>query len=486
MLRENRPLVSIVLATKNGLPYVKNTISSLLEQTYKNFELIVQDGVSTDGTAEYLQAICDKNQFQCCFDSSPDNGIRQAYGRGLKKCRGEIIYFTASDESLFPSSLKTAVSYFQKSSDLSVVYGSLSCIDEKGNETEYYTPNNFDYSRFLKFECSFPAAAAFFKHKALKEIINDLSFDEPTSALDFDLWLRLGQKLTKDQIFLSSSCFAKVLATRTSSSFRADTWKQFSQDGSFMLSRFFNGSTSKSLLLQKPLQNYQSRQMGFAARQTLKFEGFSMQARELVAKQEGLSFAAYSPPYNSEINHQFSFQNIKLAEGSKLLNVTLHWKLITKIFYSFEHFLYKILSANLYFSFYKSWRNAKGIFYNGLAKIDSYSSSSPKIKSKVVARGGPNIWGYITCLDLHKDNYQSDYKYWIKIEMKIITGAVGICLMNGEEIEEEKTFIFSPNLITTYFPLPEKPKNTLIFRNNLESYSIVELNQVSIISAKYP
>ena len=296
MHKENSPLISIVLAIKNGLPYVKNTIDSLLEQTYKNFELIIQDGVSTDGTVEYLQDICNKNYFQCSFDSSPDNGIRQAYGRGLRKCQGEIVYVTASDESLFPSSLEIIVSCFQKSPALSVVYGSLSCIDEKGNETAYYTPNNFDYSRFLKFECSFPIAAAFFKHEALKEIIKDFPFDEPTIAWDFDFWLRLGQKLTKDQILQSSSCFAKILATRTSSSFRAEIWKQFPQDGSFMLSRFFNSSTPKNLLLQKTLPNYQSRQMGFAARQTIKFEGFSAQARELVAKQEGLSFAAYPPP----------------------------------------------------------------------------------------------------------------------------------------------------------------------------------------------
>ena len=125
------PKVSVLLATRNGLPFLRQNIDSLKNQTFKDFELIVQDGDSSDGSVEYLSSIKDSLPFPCSFESAPDNGIRQAYGRALQRSRGDILYFTASDEALPTDGLTRAVFHFDQNANVKVVYGSVKTVNRK-------------------------------------------------------------------------------------------------------------------------------------------------------------------------------------------------------------------------------------------------------------------------------------------------------------------------------------------------------------------
>ena len=51
------PLVSIILCVRNGMPHVRHAVESVRSLTYSNYELVVQDGASTDGTLEYLRSV---------------------------------------------------------------------------------------------------------------------------------------------------------------------------------------------------------------------------------------------------------------------------------------------------------------------------------------------------------------------------------------------------------------------------------------------
>ena len=90
------PLISLVLPVKNGLPHIQTTIAALHRQTYRNFELVVQDGGSTDGTLAYLNSITGLPRVEIV--SQPDTGIGQAYNRGIVRSRGELLCLIASDE----------------------------------------------------------------------------------------------------------------------------------------------------------------------------------------------------------------------------------------------------------------------------------------------------------------------------------------------------------------------------------------------------
>src|SRR5579863_5768468 len=80
VMQDGRPSISLVLPTLNALPHVQRTVEALRLQTCQDFELIVQDGGSTDGTVEYMRSL---SGFRCTdVESARDFGIGQAYNRG--------------------------------------------------------------------------------------------------------------------------------------------------------------------------------------------------------------------------------------------------------------------------------------------------------------------------------------------------------------------------------------------------------------------
>ena len=90
---------SLILATKNSIDNLKETIKSIKLQDYQNFELIVIDGYSNDGTREYLEI--EKRNLNLIYISEPDKSLVDAYNKGWKLASGDIISPIATDERLF-------------------------------------------------------------------------------------------------------------------------------------------------------------------------------------------------------------------------------------------------------------------------------------------------------------------------------------------------------------------------------------------------
>lgn len=89
--------ISIITVCKNENTRIRETIESILAQTYENVELIVVDGGSDDGTKQYLESMRDKFSF---FVSENDNGIYSAQNKGLSKATGDYALFLNGGDSL--------------------------------------------------------------------------------------------------------------------------------------------------------------------------------------------------------------------------------------------------------------------------------------------------------------------------------------------------------------------------------------------------
>ena len=90
------PLISIIIPSYNSEEHIKNTINSILQQTYDNYELIIQDSLSDDNTIDIIKSYTDP---RIKLYIEKDNGINDAIYRGLKKSNGEyIMYMPSSDE----------------------------------------------------------------------------------------------------------------------------------------------------------------------------------------------------------------------------------------------------------------------------------------------------------------------------------------------------------------------------------------------------
>jgi len=102
-----RPLVSIVMPTYNRASVINRSIQSVLDQTYKNWELIIVDDGSSDKTAEQLSGILRHHADRIRFIQLPTNqGVSAARNVGLRASRGEIVGYLDSDNRWYPECLE--------------------------------------------------------------------------------------------------------------------------------------------------------------------------------------------------------------------------------------------------------------------------------------------------------------------------------------------------------------------------------------------
>ena len=120
--RKNLPLVSIITVVLNNKKFLQQSINSVLNQSYENYELIIIDGKSTDGTMEILKKNNSKIDF---WISEKDKGIYNAMNKGIKLSRGSIISILNSDDIFYKHALKTAANYFNRYQSIDFLFGSV-------------------------------------------------------------------------------------------------------------------------------------------------------------------------------------------------------------------------------------------------------------------------------------------------------------------------------------------------------------------------
>ena len=110
------PLFSIVTVSKNNLDGLRRTHAALEAQTFKDFEWIVADGASEDGTKDFLKTVKAK------WTSEPDEGLFDAMNMGLKKATGKyVLFLNAGDTLAKPDTLEKIVKITAKEPDF--IYG---------------------------------------------------------------------------------------------------------------------------------------------------------------------------------------------------------------------------------------------------------------------------------------------------------------------------------------------------------------------------
>ncbi|MCK6601125.1 MAG: glycosyltransferase [Bacteroidetes bacterium] len=122
--------ISIVTPAFNSYPYLNKCIQSVSDQNSQfEFEHIIIDGGSTDGTIEYLKNI---DSPQVKFLSEKDNGMYHALNKGLNLATGEIIGHLNSDEQYLPGTLEKVVSFFDTNPHIDFIYGHCVFINPDG------------------------------------------------------------------------------------------------------------------------------------------------------------------------------------------------------------------------------------------------------------------------------------------------------------------------------------------------------------------
>lgn len=133
------PLVSVLMAAYNSSRYLKEAISSILAQTYDNWELVVLDDASTDDTWSILQSFAAQDARIKPFQNTRNLGFSGARNRlfSLMNPATEFIAVLDSDDIALPTRLKTQVDFLMAHPELSAVGSSIVIIDENSNVTSF-------------------------------------------------------------------------------------------------------------------------------------------------------------------------------------------------------------------------------------------------------------------------------------------------------------------------------------------------------------
>lgn len=138
MVNSPAPRVSIGMPIYNGANYLQETLESLLNQTFTDFELIITDNASTDETLSICQRFQAKD-VRIRYYRNPENiGAAKNYNLTVKLARGEYFKWAAHDDLIAPTLLEKSVKYLDTHPEAIMVYGRTILIDEYSQVIEYH------------------------------------------------------------------------------------------------------------------------------------------------------------------------------------------------------------------------------------------------------------------------------------------------------------------------------------------------------------
>jgi glycosyltransferase involved in cell wall biosynthesis len=193
------PKVSVLIPAYNCSKYLPGAMDSALKQTFQDFEILVIDDGSTDGSAQLVQEISGKHPGKIRYFYQENQGLAMARNKGLKESRGTYIALFDSDDVWFPERLEEGIKVIESDPRIGLVHANMTRID--GNSETIDTPQRNRW--FLKgnmFENIFlrradvPCPTVLFR-KACCDTVG--IFDPNLTRLgceDRDLWLRIAQK----------------------------------------------------------------------------------------------------------------------------------------------------------------------------------------------------------------------------------------------------------------------------------------------------
>jgi len=180
--------ISIITVCFNSVETIEDTIQSVLSQTYKNFEYIIIDGGSNDGT---IDIILNYKDYISKFISEKDNGIYDAINKGILLSTGDIIGILNSDDCFTNKNIFSYINETFNISEIDMCWGDVNFYNKKGNIVRKYSSSQFNKNK-LRFGLM-PAHPTFYCRKQIFEISGYYRTDLKIAS-DFELILRFVNK----------------------------------------------------------------------------------------------------------------------------------------------------------------------------------------------------------------------------------------------------------------------------------------------------
>src|SRR5260370_14996833 len=164
---KHTPLISIVTPSFNEVRFIGEALESVRLENVANYEHLVIDGMSTDGTVDLLRKQATNRKQQNVFwTSERDTGQSEALNKGFRQAKGELIGWLNSDDRYRAGCFEHIVQAFEDNPEVDIFYGDYLMVDTRGNAVNIIREIEFNafvllYHRILYI----PATATFFRRR---------------------------------------------------------------------------------------------------------------------------------------------------------------------------------------------------------------------------------------------------------------------------------------------------------------------------------
>jgi glycosyltransferase involved in cell wall biosynthesis len=188
------PHVSVVIPTYNAAQFIQVAIESILAQTFSDFEVIVADGDSTDGTAAAVEMLAARD-VRVHLDRQQRTGIVDGRNRGATLARGQYLAWLDADDVALPYRLERQVQFMDTHADVAAVGGTIVVGDENLQPliTVRYPTQPARIAASLPEGNVLAASAAMIRTSAYRAV-GGCRGPFKQGAEDYDLWLRLCER----------------------------------------------------------------------------------------------------------------------------------------------------------------------------------------------------------------------------------------------------------------------------------------------------
>jgi hypothetical protein len=443
------PKFSVLLIVKNALALVTGALNSLKHQTFKDFEVVVVDGASTDGTLGLLHEAA--KELPLRIVSEADRSLAEGFAKALRRATGEIVGMLCADERYYPNTLEQVLKWFEAEPNAVTWCGKVDFIDEHDKVIGSHFTAPFNLPAHLACELVPSNLSSFFNRQLIGE---DFRFeaDVPTCP-DYEYWARLGFRFPEQAFRRYDVSVAQAYRTRDSMSFRAESFTQFCRDKLTHLNRLlavgYGGSGREAL---RPRAS----------------AGIHMWAAEQLAGLE---------PGRPDI----------LAHCAAAAR---HDKSYERI----AHFMSHVDGARYDAATGTVRRDCLGPRTTVSAQFECSGSPAYWQGATILARDpltlrtASDAWGFSVELSLAKDKAVGPWlnggQYWARIDLEVVEGSVGISQIRpNQALLAEK--IFGPAAERTIALIPLSPEAeasaVLMVRSGGQASSVVRIHRAELI-----
>ncbi|NDW18062.1 glycosyltransferase family 2 protein [Dysgonomonas sp. 216] len=183
------PLVSVLIPCYNVETYAEEAIQSILNQTYKNLEIIIINDCSTDNTSSILYNLAKTDQRIKVFENESNLKLIDTLNKGITLCNGEYIARMDADDISLPKRIEKEVEFLEKNKDHDIVSTQFYTFRNSSNKKNLYT-NPVKYEQlqsYLLFKSGICHPASMFRKRVFSEL--GLKFEkEYLHVEDYALW----------------------------------------------------------------------------------------------------------------------------------------------------------------------------------------------------------------------------------------------------------------------------------------------------------